>query len=136
VRSLRERTEINIVRFTRRGGSRDVILMALGICYSTMTSRGHMHVESGCRTKLWSKTSPANAQNQRAARSNVRCAPLLGGVERREQLDLAELGAPAADLQPCPEKAVTQAVFSHQWRSLHTGAGGSHRSAHAGHVLS
>jgi hypothetical protein len=45
------------------------------------------------------------------------------GAERREQLDLAELGAPDADLAALPEKAVTQAAFSNQRRSLQTGAG-------------
>src|SRR6266478_2529334 len=34
------------------------------------------------------------------------------------------------------KKAVSQAAFSHQWRSLQTGAGESRRPAHVGHVLS
>jgi len=34
------------------------------------------------------------------------------------------------------EQAVTQAAFSHQWRSLQTGAGESLRPAHVDHVLS
>ena len=33
-------------------------------------------------------------------------------------------------------EAVTQAAFSHQWRSLQTGAGESLRPAHVDHVLS